>query len=470
MSGNSSREATAPASRKELCVPPHSIEAEQSVLGSLMFDAEAITEVSTLQEADFYRPSHGMIYAAICALAAAGEAIDVVTVSEKLGGKLAEVGGLAYLSELVRDTPSAANASAYAKIVREKALLRALAQLGHKLASAAYDTGSDASGLLARAQERLLDLASSARTGRGLVASPELVRDFIDDLDRRQGGHAGLQVGLADFDRLTHGLEPGDLVVIAGRPGMGKTALLVSVAATVSKASSVAVFSAEMPAQQLMRRCIALLGAIPQARLRHAEGLTDSDWKQIVDTASNVAALRLWIDDTSAPSLAHIRAECAARKAKGGLDLVLFDYLQLGRGEGKNRYEQLRDVAYGLKALAKDLGVPVIALAQLNRDVERREEQRPRLADLRDSGAIEEAADVIALLYREGYYDPGFGMPHAMECSIAKNRNAETGLCLWNFAGEYSQITMLEEAADRQYRHLLAERRVAKRRGAGADL
>lgn len=469
---NASHTSTA-AALAELRIPPHSVEAEQAVLGSLLLDAQSIANVADLQESDFYRPSHGGIYAAIRALADAGEPIDVVTVAEQLEtcGKLTDAGGLAYLSQLVRDTPTAINAAAYGKIVREKALLRALVRLGHKLAGAAFDAGSGASELLAWAQEHLLDLATSARTGRGLVASPDLVRDFLADLDRRHDGHVGLQVGLADFDRLTHGLEPGDLIVIAGRPGMGKTALLLTIAATISRTSNVAVFSAEMPTQQLMRRCIALLGNIQQGRLRRAQELTDTNWKQITDTASTVSALRLWIDDSAAPALAHIRAECIARKAKDGLSLVLVDYLQLVRGEGRNRYEQLREVAYGLKALAKDLEVPVVALAQLNREVERREDQRPRLADLRDSGAIEEAADVIAFLYREGYYDPGFGMPYAMECSIAKNRNAETGLCLWRFDGEFSRITMLDQAADQQYRHMLADRRIDKRRrSAGADL
>jgi replicative DNA helicase len=289
---------------------------------------------------------------------------------------------------------------------------------------------------------------------------------LIDDLDRRSEGAVGLQLELPDFDELTCGLEAGDLVVIAARPSMGKTALLVSVASTVSKATGVAVFSAEMPAQQLTRRCVALQAEIPQGLLRRAEHLKDEHWQKIDEAAGEIIRKKLWVDETPTPTLTHIRAETLALKAREPLGLVLVDYVQLVRGLGANRYEQLRDVAYGLKALAKELSAPIVLLAQLNRGVEAREHKRPHISDLRDSGAIEEAADIVGLLYSESYYDPAFAMPYVLECQLAKNRNGERGACLWRFDGALSRVIPLDTGAAAQYRRLCAKQH---QRG-GSDL
>jgi replicative DNA helicase len=215
-----------------------------------------------------------------------------------------------------------------------------------------------------------------------------------------------------------------------------------------------------------MRRCIALLTDISQGKLRRAEQLTDADWAAITTAAAVVAERRLWIDDTSLPTLTHVRSESVAQKVTSGLGLVLVDYCQLVQGDGANRYEQLRDVAYGFKALAKDLQVPVILLAQLNRGVESREDKRPHLSDLRDSGAIEEAADIVGLLYSRAYYDKDFGMPYVLECAIEKNRNGERGQCLWQFEGAFSRITALNSGAAAQYRHLCTK----QHQRAGNDL
>jgi replicative DNA helicase len=323
---------------------------------------------------------------------------------------------------------------------------------------------------VSRAQERLIGLQAQSRTGSGLVSSGQLAGEFIDDLDARRDRAAGLRIGLDNFDSLTNGLEPGDLVVVAGRPGMGKTALLVTIAEHVAREHSTAVFSAEMPARQLMRRCLSLVGNIPQGRFRRADLLTDEDWGVISPAAARIGNLRLWIDDTALPTLEHVRGECVALKAKGGLGLVLVDYVQLVKGSGKNRYEELRDVAYGLKALAKDLGVPVIVLAQLNRGVESRDDKRPHLSDLRDSGAIEEAADVIGLLYSESYYDPEFTMPYVLECRIDKHRNGERGELLWRFDGEHSRVSVLDPGARAQYLHHRAERSRPNRRSRSDEL
>jgi replicative DNA helicase len=453
-----------------LPVHSHVDSAEQALLGSLLIDGTAWARISSVvRSADLARPDHRLIFDAIAALAGAGEAHDFVTVSNHLERtrRLEAAGGFAYLGEISRNTPTAANVVAYAHAVRDRATARALSAFAAEIDRSIADGRSlTADELVAGAVQRLLALQTSARIGKGLASSTDLVRELVDDLDRRRDERRGMRIGLADFDELTGGLEPGDLVVIAARPGMGKTALLVTIASHIER-SPAAIFSAEMPALQLMRRAIALESNVPQGRLRRAESLTDADWSAITPALGTLARRPLWIDDSALPSLTHIRAESFALKARAGIGLVLVDYVQLVQGAGANRYEQLRDVAYGLKALAKDLAVPVIMLAQLNRGVESREHKRPYMSDLRDSGAIEEAADIVGLLYSEGYYDPGFGMPYVLECQVSKHRNGERGECLWRFAGAHSRITVLEPGARAQYLQLRAKQNHASR---SADL
>lgn len=451
--------------------PPHSVEAEQALLGSLLIDAATWSRISNLvRPDDFFRPDHRLIFRCIAALMGRGDPVDPVTVASSLErvSRLEAAGGLAYLSQLARETPSSETAPAYAAAIRDRSAMRALGAFADEtIRSLADSRGRSADELIAGAMHRLLTLQGASRPGKGLVASRDLARELVDDLDRRREKSMGLEIGLSDFDTLTCGLEPGDLVVIAARPGMGKTSLLVTVALNVSAHAPAAVFSAEMPAQQLMRRCVALRSSIPQDRLRRPERLSDDDWALLMPAAGEIGELKLFVDDTALPQLDHIRAEAYALKARDGLGIVLIDYCQLVQGAGGNRYEQLRDVAYGLKALAKDLAVPVIVLAQLNRGVEAREAKRPYMSDLRDSGAIEEAADIIGLLYSEGYYNRAFDMPYVLECAIEKNRNGERGECLWRFSGERSHVTVLDDGARVQYRRLLATQ---QHRGASSDL
>lgn len=444
---------------RALPAPSRSMAAEEAVLGCLLLDARAASRAPGLISAEhFASPAHRAIAAAIVWLASRGRPADTVSVANHLGTQLELAGGLAYLSKLARETPTAANVDAYARVVRSHAQLRALAALGTEIERQVAEAhGDDAERLIADVIQRLITLQADARRGPGLVPIEKLMRELVDDLDRRQRERIGLNIGLADFDALTGGLEPGDLVVFAARPGMGKTSLLVTIAATVARTVPVAVFSAEMPALQLMRRALALVGHIPQNRLRRAATLTDTDWAAIAPAASEVSAMHLAIDDTPLPRLTHIRAESFAVKARQGLGLVLIDFVQLVKGSGANRYEELRDVAYGLKGLAKELGVPIIVLAQLNRGVESRERKRPNLSDLRDSGAIEEAADLVGLLYSEAYYERSFPMPYVLECQVAKNRNGERGQCLWRFSGERSAVEVLDMGAATQYRRMLAE-------------
>ncbi|MGB6450710.1 MAG: replicative DNA helicase [Steroidobacteraceae bacterium] len=454
-----------------LPVPPHSVEAEQGVLGSVLLDsAHAWPAIEgKIAAADFHRPDHRLIFGALEQLGRERRAADLVTVDELLERReeLAGAGGYAYLATLARETPSAGNVEHYAQIVREHSVRRQLAEIGARIERSIQEGGDRAATeILAEAQRALLDLQGRSRVGAGLVSSRELAGQFLDDLDARREKSQGLQIGLADFDELTGGLEGGDLVVIASRPGMGKTALLVTIAAHTARSHPVAVFSAEMPARQLMRRAVAMVSGIDQRDLKRPGELEVSDWEAISHGAAELAARTLWIDDTALPQLTHIRSECMALKARAGLGLVLIDYVQLVQERGANRYEQLREVAYGLKALAKNLAVPVIVLAQLNRAVESRDKKRAYLSDLRDSGAIEEAADIVGLLYSEGYYDPAFGMPYVLECRIEKHRNGERAECLWHFSGKYSRVSVLEDGPRAQYKQLRIKQ---QRRGGLSD-
>lgn len=458
---------------RSLPVEPHSVEAEQAVLGSLLVDSSAWSRLTgRIEASDFFRPDHGLIFSAIAKLAGAGKEHDIITVSARLqaSGSLGDAGGMAYIGQLARDTATAANVATYAEIVRERSMRRRLVQLAESIHRSVRGQGKSdrtAEDLVADAQRALYELQSRARVGEGLVSASVLTKALLDDLDRRRENPAGLSIGLTDFDDLTGGLEPGELVVLAGRPGMGKTALLGGASMHVSARADVAVFSAEMPSQQLMRRNMAAEGDVSLGKLRRANYLTDSDWASIAGAAPRLASRRLWIDETPLPTLAHIRAECMGLKIRcGSLGLVLVDYVQLVQGVGANRYEQLRDVAYGFKALAKSLAVPVVLLAQINRGVESRDGKRALMSDLRDSGAIEEAADIIGLLYSEGYYNRQFSMPHVLECNVEKNRNGERGECLWYFDGDRSKITVLDSDMRARY---LALRAQAKR-GGGEDL
>jgi len=443
--------------------PPHSVEAEQCLIGAVLLDPKSWARIANrVGTVDFYRADHRVLWDAISDTLRAGLATDTTTLVARLerGGRLEAGGGREYIGRIAADTPSAANVESYAQIVREHAVKRRIGECGRRVSE--LERGEDsAAEALVQASRLVGELHGTARIGNGLVEARALVGDLVDELDRRRAGERGLAVGIPDFDSLTYGLDPGDLVVLAGRPGMGKTAVLVSIAMHVSRSSGVAVFSAEMPSRQIMRRAVALHSGVSQSSLRQPAGLDDDDWARIGEATGAIAARRLWIDDTAAPSLDHVRGEVLALATRSPIGLVMVDYVQLMQGEGSNRYEQLRDVAYGMKALAKEAQVPIIVLAQLNRGVEQRQrdDRRPRLSDLRDSGAIEEAADIIGLLYSEGYYTPDFEMPNVLECAIDKNRNGERGKCLWHFAGDTSRIGALDDAARAQYRRLQAKAR-----------
>jgi replicative DNA helicase len=449
----------------------HALQAEQAALGAMLIDRRAIAQVlAILGPDDLQEPRHRPILEAVRSMHDEGVGIDAVTVTDRLSQQqdILRAGGLTYIAKLAADTPTAANAEHYARQVKDRADRRRHREwLLDELQRIDQAGNASAAELATRTLEGALKLQGTHRgDAGGLVSAADLATALLEDLDSRASGKRGLEFGLPDFDRLTGGLEEGDLVVIAGRPSVGKSATMVTLASVAAQHCSVAIFSAEMPALQVMRRWLAQVTNLPQNKLRRPESMADADWVSVSNGAAELQRRRLWIDDKAQPTVAHIRAELAALKAKGDLGLAIIDYLQLLTGNGRNRYEELRDVAYGLKALAKDLRIPIIALAQVNRDVESRDEKRPQVSDLRDSGAIEEAADVIGMLYSEGHYHPDFSLPWVLECNLLKVRNGERGQCLWCFDGSRSLIEPLDSGAVLQYRRLLAEARRPNTRGA----
>jgi len=434
-------------------VPPHSVEAEQAVLGGLLIDPVAWDQVADVVTADdFYRADHRLIFAALNELAASGKPGDMVTVAEQLErrARLEEAGGLGYLGSLARDTPTAANVRNYAQIVRERALLRKLVTAGREITGSVFsDDGLSARELVDRAEQRVFEIAeqsTGAREGAQRVSSmlPALI-DKIDDWHTNPDKLRGLPTGFTDFDRRTGGLRPGDLVIIAGRPSMGKTTLAVNIAeyAAVNPATraAVAIFSMEMPSEQVVTRMLSSIGHVPLNGIRSGQ-ISDDDWVRITAATSQLSEARIFIDESPALTPTELRARARRVKREHGLDLVVVDYLQLMQvpGTKENRATEIAEISRGLKALAKELAVPVIALSQLNRSVEQRTEKKPVMSDLRESGAIEQDADMILLIYRDEVYNKDTNKRGIAEVELAKHRNGETGLITLTFQGQYSRF------------------------------
>ncbi len=446
--------AAFPKAHGEIPAPPHSIEAEQAVLGGLMLEASAWDQVAdAVTEEDFYRPDHRLIFTAIGELAGNGRPCDVVTVSEQLEriGKLEQAGGLAYLSSLARDTPTAANVRAYADIVRERSLLRQLIRAGTEIAAAVFNSnkGETARELVDAAEQRVFAIAEAGARGRqGAVAVKTLLPQVIDQIDEWHSNPdalRGLPTGFADFDKMTGGLRPGDLVIVAGRPSMGKSTLAVNMAeyAAVhpSTRASVAIFSLEMPSEQVITRMLASVGGVPLANLRSGR-ISDDDWVRITSATNQLSEAKIFVDETPALTPTELRARARRIKREHGLDLILVDYLQLMQvpGTKENRATEIGEISRGLKVLAKELSVPVIALSQLNRAVEQRENKKPVMSDLRESGSIEQDADMILLIYREEVYDKNTTKKGVAEIDLVKHRNGEIGTFLLTFQGQYTRF------------------------------
>lgn len=442
-----------------LKVPPHSIEAEQSVLGGLMLDNEAWLEVAErVIEDDFYRRDHREIFRAIESLANVGKPYDVVTLTEWLQQHelLDTVGGLIYLAELSENTPSAANIAAYADIVRERSVLRSLVRAGTDIADSGYRTeGRAADELLDQAERMVFAIADHESRGkRGFRKVKELLVDALDRIDQlfqRDNPITGVATGYYEIDAMTSGLQPSDLVVIAGRPSMGKTALALNIAqhAAIKESLSVAIFSMEMPSEQLAMRMLSSLGRIDQHKIRTGK-LADDDWPRLTHAVGILSEVNMFIDDTPALSPGEIRARCRRLAREHGLGLIVVDYLQLMqvRGSNENRATEISEISRSLKALAKELSVPVLALSQLNRSLEQRQDKRPVMSDLRESGAIEQDADVIMFIYRDEVYDEDSADKGIAEIIIAKQRNGPIGVRKLRFFGEY---TLFENLAHENY-------------------
>jgi len=436
---------------QRLKVPPHSIEAEQSLLGGLMLDHQSWDKIAdVVSEADFYRKDHRLIFASIASLAEDANPCDVVTVSEHLEnrGELESAGGLEYLASLANETPGAANARSYAKILRERSMLRSLITAGNEISGAAFATdGRTASEIVDEAERLVFEIAESGSRGRsGFKALKHILPETVDRIDllhQSDGDITGIPSGYNEFDKLTAGLQPGELIVIAGRPSMGKTTLAINIAENAAIGSRVptAIFSMEMPSQQLAFRMISSLGRVDQTHLRTGR-FPDEDWSRINTAVQLMSEAPIFIDDTPGLSPTEIRARARRLQREHGLGLIVVDYLQLMAvpGSKENRATEISEISRSLKALAKELSLPVIALSQLNRSVEQRTDKRPVMSDLRESGAIEQDADLILFIYREEVYNQDTPRKGVADIAIAKQRNGPIGDFPLTFVGRYTKF------------------------------
>lgn len=436
-------------------LPPHSVEAEQSVLGGLMLENTALDRVSDIiNEQDFYRSDHKSIWRQIINLVNANKPADVITVAEALDSyhQLEDIGGLSYLATLAQNTPSAANIRHYAEIVRERAVLRHLAEVGAEISESAYNPeGRSAGEILDAAEAKVFQIKEAgAKTSQGWQPlQPLLVQvvNRIDELYSRDNPSdvTGVPTGFADLDSKTSGLQPGDLIIVAGRPSMGKTAFSLNIAENVALDSSlpVAVFSMEMGAAQLVMRMLGSIGRLDQHKLRTGK-IAEDDWHKLTSALGRLNEAPVFIDETPGLTAMEVRARARrlARQNDGKLGLIVIDYLQLmsGNGLGENRATEISEISRSLKSLAKELHVPLIALSQLNRSLEQRPNKRPVMSDLRESGAIEQDADVILFIYRDEVYNPDSPDKGSAEIIIGKQRNGPIGMVRMTFLGEYTKF------------------------------
>ncbi|MBS0317344.1 MAG: replicative DNA helicase, partial [Proteobacteria bacterium] len=447
----------------QLRIPPHSIEAESSVLGGLLLDNGAWDRVGDLlTDADFYRYEHRLVYAAVATLVNATRPADVITVFEQLQaqGKADEVGGLAYLNALAQYVPSAANIRRYAEIVRERAILRKLVRASDEIATSAFNTqGRAVDKILDEAEQKIFNIGEEgSRMKQGFQGMDALVVQLLDrvqEMADNPNDITGVPTGFYDLDRMTSGLQAGDLVVLAARPSMGKTALAINIAEHVAlhEELPVAVFSMEMGASQLAVRIVGSIGRIDQMHLRTGK-LTDSEWPRLTEAIERLRNISLHIDESPGLTVSELRANARrlARQCGGKLGLIVVDYLQLmgvsSSMSDENRATAIGEISRGLKMLAKELGCPVLALSQLSRGVESRTDKRPMMSDLRESGAIEQDADVVMFIYRDDYYNKDSKEPGVAEVIVSKQRNGPTGMIKLAFMKELTRFESLATGSD----------------------
>ncbi len=434
----------------DLKVPPHSIEAEQSVLGGLMLDKNAWEKIADrVSEEDFYRYDHRLIFRAIAELAEDNTPLDVVTLSEWLKqlDNLEDAGGFAYLLTLSKDTPSAANIRAYADIVREKSILRQLISVGTEIADSGFNAADRPSKeLLDEAEQKVFHIAEQGNRQQAFKPIKELLNDAlskIDELSKSDATITGEATGYSELDEMTSGFQAGDLVIVAGRPAMGKTTFSMNIAEYVAlNKGTVAIFSMEMPAEQLILRMFASNGRVPLSDIRTGK-IREEDWPRVGMSVKAFAKTKLFIDDSAALSPTDIRAKTRRlAREHGGVGLIVIDYIQLMQSGGKadNRASEVSDISRSLKALAKELECPVIALSQLNRSLEQRPNKRPVMSDLRESGAIEQDADIIIFIYRDEVYNDDSPDKGMAEVIIGKQRNGPIGTVRLTFTGKFTRF------------------------------
>lgn len=439
--------------KPSLKIPPHSIEAEQAVLGGLMLDNNAWEQVvDKLTEQDFYRADHRVIFRAISALSLQDKPIDLITISERLEAQneLIEIGGLGYLGQIAKNTPSAANIAAYADIVKERAVLRQLIEVGSEITGSGFEPkGRVASELVDEAERKVFAIAE--RGSRNSKSGPQGISevlsrtvDRIEKLFESDSPITGVQSGFTDFDKLTSGLQQSDLIIVAGRPSMGKTTFAMNIAEFIGMKGDkpVLIFSMEMPAEQLAMRMLSSLGRIEMQRIRSGQ-LDDGDWPRLSSAIAMMSEKKIFIDDTGALGPGDVRARARRIvREHGELGAIVVDYLQLMRVPGNNEHRaaEISEISRSLKALARELNVPVIALSQLNRSLEQRTDRRPMMSDLRESGALEQDADLIVFIYRDEVYNKDTAAKGSAEIIIAKQRNGPIGTVRLTFLGHYSRF------------------------------
>ncbi len=439
-----------------LKVPPHSLEGEQSVIGGLLLENGALDRVADiLNTGDFYRHDHRLIYQHIASLINNNKPADIITVAESLenSAELSSVGGIAYLGALAQNTPSSANIRRYAEIVRERAMVRQLIEVSSGITDSAFNPqGRDAKQLLDEAESKILQIAESGnRTSQGFSSVQEILPGVLNRIDElyqldNQNGVTGISTGFEDLDNFTSGFQPGDLIIVAGRPSMGKTAFSINIAENIALGSKlpIAIFSMEMGSAQLVTRMIGSIGRLDQQRMRNGS-LEDEDWVRLTTAVGKLNDAPIYIDEGAGLSAFELRARARRlQRQSGQLGLIVVDYIQLMSGTSdkanENRATEISEISRSLKSLAKELNVPVVALSQLNRSVEQRQDKRPVMSDLRESGAIEQDADLILFIYRDEVYNKDSEQKGMAEIIISKQRNGPIGTVRLTFLGEHTRF------------------------------
>ncbi|ALC87162.1 MULTISPECIES: replicative DNA helicase [Bacillaceae] len=434
-------------------VPPHNQEAEQSVIGAIFLEPQAlITAAEIVMPEDFFRVAHQKIFQTMLRLSDQGKAIDVVTVTEELSSKkeLEDVGGISYISEIANAVPTAANIGHYAKIVEEKSILRRLIRVATTIVEDGFTREDEVEALLSEAERKMMEVANRKNAGDFQHIKDVLVEtyDNIEKLHSRKGDVTGIPTGFRDLDKITAGFQRNDLIIVAARPSVGKTAFALNVAQNVATKTdeNVAIFSLEMGAEQLVMRILCAEGNI-DAQVLRTGSLTTEDWRKLTMAMGSLSNAGIYIDDTPGIRVNEIRSKCRRLKQESGLGMILIDYLQLIQGSGgsqANRQQEVSEISRSLKGLARELQVPVIALSQLSRGVEQRQDKRPMMSDLRESGSIEQDADIVSFLYREDYYDKETENQNMIEIIIAKQRNGPTGTVTLAFVKEFNKFVNID--------------------------